>query len=100
MEMKYIAIVCAVLLLIFMLYTEYKRPEKHGLVLRLMASVVAIFAFLFLIIPIHYQVAQTVNPDEISFITASTNPDSIPKAGKLSTSDRSILKSLGKKVNF
>ncbi len=100
MEFKYIAIVFALLLLIFMLYKEYKRPEQQGLIFRLIASIVAVTSFLLLIVLIHYQVSQTVKPDEISFLTNSTNPDSVTQKSKLFTSDSSVLKVLGKKVNF
>lgn len=100
MEFKYIATVFALLLLIFMLYKEYKRPEQQRLIFRLIASIVAVISFLLLIVPIHYQVSQTVKPDEISFLTNSTNPDSVTQKSKLFTSDSSVLKVLGKKVNF
>nr|MBC7612944.1 hypothetical protein [Pseudopedobacter sp.] len=100
MDIKYIAIVCTFLLLIFMLFKEYKRPEQQELLSRLIASVIAVVSFLLLIIPIHYQVSQTVDPEEISFLTNSTNPDSVTQKSKLFTSDSSVLKVLGKKINF
>lgn len=100
MEIKYIAIICAFLLLIFMLFKEYKRPEKQELIVRLIASVVAVVSFLLLIIPIHYQVSETVKPNEIAFLTNSTNPDSVTQKNKIFTSDSSVVKAFGKKVNF
>lgn len=83
MDFNYIVLFgCALLLVICVLF-ELKQADRSRLVLRVLATVIAISCFALLIIPIKYNIRSTQQANHITLITDGTNIDSlINVAGK------------------
>ncbi len=77
MEFKYIAMLVGLILLAFLLYKELRRLNKARLIWRILASMIAVSCFVFLMVPIRYETLVPQSADEVILITAGTHPDSI-----------------------
>lgn len=101
MEVKFIAIVCAVLFLGFLIYKEWNRPVKTFLILRLICTAISVGSFLFLLLPIRYEITEEVKKGELTLINPLTAPDSIPAKKALYTLDSGVLKTYAtSKIKF
>lgn len=102
MEFKYIALVCSVLLCLFLLFKEYQRPNKSWLIGRFLATFFAVSGFLLLVFPIQYTIDRSVNQSEITLLTAGANPDLIlNKNTKILSTDSNLFPSLsGFKIEY
>ena len=102
MNLNYIISFLCICLLAFMLYKEFIRVKKVRLVFRILASVLAVLAMVFLWFPLKYTSTQAIKQNELVLITDGANSDSIKKEkAVLYTTDSSVLtefKSL--KINF
>lgn len=79
MESKFIIyIVCGILALI-LIFKEIKRNSKCNLAWRILASLLMVISFAFLIIPISYQTSVRQAKAELNLITEGTDLDTITK---------------------
>jgi hypothetical protein len=101
-EFKLIALFLCLVLLAFLIFKEVKRSNKNLLVLRLIASIIAVSALFFLNYPLKYKVSQSVKKEEFTLLTKGVNLDSIPKNSlPFFTTDSGIYNKLSKnKVKF
>ncbi|WP_421943009.1 hypothetical protein [Pedobacter sp.] len=79
MDIKIIAIVICSIFLVFLLFKEITRRDKSKLTWRILASVLSVVSFLFLIIPLKYKTVVKQSLNEINLITAGAEADSISK---------------------
>jgi hypothetical protein len=102
MEFKYIALICSVLLCLFLVFKEYQRPNKSWLIGRLLTTFFAIAGFLLLVFPIQYTIDRSVIQSEITWLTSGANPDRIlDKNAKLLSTDSNLIQSLTKiKIDY
>ncbi|OAQ39552.1 hypothetical protein A5893_08120 [Pedobacter psychrophilus] len=101
-EFKLIALFLSVFLLAFLLFKEVKRRNKNWLILRLIASVIAVGSLFFLIYPIRYEVFKSVKKEEFNLLTEGANLDSVSKSNaQLFTLDSGIFQNNSKnKIKF
>jgi hypothetical protein len=93
MSRTYIVLIICCLTAAFAVWKEYNRPNKSYLILRIVASLLAIAALAFIVLPINYSkdvIGQ--NGHGAILLTAGFEPDSLSnyKGSKLFTTDRSI----------
>ena len=69
MEKFYPMIIAVACLCIFLIYLEIKRDNKSRLVLRLLATVLTVFALLMLIMPLKYAASRSLNSKELILLT-------------------------------
>ncbi|TDQ08384.1 hypothetical protein ATK78_2896 [Pedobacter metabolipauper] len=74
--MKYMAIAACIILGVFMIISELKRPNKAFLTARILASIVAILSLYYMLFPVQYQADQK-SIHEINLLTRGTAKDSI-----------------------
>jgi hypothetical protein len=100
MERFYPMIIAVILLTCFLLYVEVRRVNKARLPLRLLATVLMAFSFLFLIVPLPVKSPRTIIPGKLLLLTKGY-PGNIPKNVKYFTLDSTVLRVLGSgKVNY
>ncbi|WP_432710610.1 hypothetical protein [Pedobacter sp.] len=89
-----VALFMCIALGVFLLIKEYLRPLKSRMGWRMLASVLAVSSFYFLLYPITYQSETKTLPQEIVFLTAGTPTSSVPTDRQVYTSDKSLQKAL------
>jgi hypothetical protein len=101
-EFKLIELFLSIFLLMFLIFKEIKRTNKNWLVLRLIATIIAVASLFFLIYPIKFEVSQTVKKEEFTLLTKGANLDSVLKTNvQLFTLDSEIYRSNSKnKIKF
>lgn len=101
-EFKLIALFLSVFLLSFLLFKEVKKRNKNWLILRLIASTIAVASLFFLIYPIKYEISKTVKKEEFYLLTKGADLDSVSKSNaQLFTLDSGIYQSNSKnKIKF
>ena len=77
MEFKYYLIIACLLLGAFLCYKEISRQHKSKLLWRLLASLLMVFSFALLIIPITYTIQKEEPIHELSLITEGVIPDTL-----------------------
>ncbi|HTE01387.1 MAG TPA: hypothetical protein VK668_19005 [Mucilaginibacter sp.] len=99
MSWTIIVLIICVLIAAFAVWKEYKRAKKANLLLRIIATLLAIAALACIALPINYSKDVTALDDHSAILlTPGFNPDSLGsyKSSKLFTSDREIEKSYPK----
>jgi hypothetical protein len=95
MNWTYIVLIICCLAAVFAVWKEYKRAEKTHLILRIMASLLAIIALGCIALPINYS-KDVIERDDHSVVllTAGFEPDSLTnyRNSKLFTTDKAIEK--------
>ncbi len=101
-EFKLISLILSVFLLAFLIFKEAKRKNKNWLILRLIASVIAVGSLFFLIYPMKYEVSKSVKKEEFYLLTKGANLDSVSKSNaQLFTLDSGIYQNNSKnKIKF
>ena len=79
MDFKIIAILICSLLLIFLLFKEVTRKDRSKIIWRILASILSVVSFLFLIIPLRYKTVINQSLNEINLLTAGIETDTISK---------------------
>lgn len=77
MEFKYYVIIACLALGVFLFFKEISRNNKSQLIGRLLASLVMMVSFVFLLIPITYTIQKEEAVHELNLITEGTIPDTI-----------------------
>jgi hypothetical protein len=75
-DMHYIAIGISLVLLAWLVWQEIRRPNKGRLILRLLATVLALGSFICLFLPLNYTSTNSVTAD-IVLLTPGFNKDSV-----------------------
>ena len=95
-----VALFLCIALGIFLCIREFLRPNKLRMAWRIVASLLAVLSFYFLLFPLKYQSTAQVFPQEINLLTTGTAVGVNPSKGRLYTTDRSLHAALKGKAEF
>lgn len=73
------AICACLLLLFFLLFKEIRRKNKSRLGWRILANIIGIGSFAFLLIPLTYKTQIDNTSNEVTLVTAGANADEVPR---------------------
>ena len=102
MEIRYLIYFLCALLVVLLVLKEFLRKDKSRLLWRLLASVVACFSLLFMIVPFSYTSLVKENKNAITLLTPGLAPDTVSVLkGELYTTDPVLLNTFkSKNVRF
>ena len=95
-----VALIMCIALGIFLLIKEYLRPNKLRMAWRMIASLLAVLSFYFLLFPLKHQSTAQAFTQEINLFTTGTPVNVKPSKGLVYTNDRSLHVALKGKAAF